>query len=166
AADLVYVVVPGILEEIFVKPGQHVEKGQQLARLSSPDVELAIADLKSKAGQLGVRLQNLLRSQDEAAPRERAQLQQSLAAIQEELRHREEDRQRLTLTAPASGTVLPPPDIPNKPESDSQLPSWTGNPFEKKNLRAFLAESVLFCEIGDPRRLEARLVVEQDNLEF
>ena len=41
------------------------------------------------------------------------------------------------------------------------MPAWSGSPLEKENLGAFLQENVLFCQVGDPRKLEAVVVIDQ-----
>ena len=50
-SKLVYVEVPGQLKEVFVHPGQVVREGTVLARLTNPDLELAVADLEGKRAQ-------------------------------------------------------------------------------------------------------------------
>ena len=90
-------------------------------------------------------------------------------AVRDQLRQKELDEKRLLLTAPRSGTVLPPPlTAPphHKDNSDGRLPSWTGTPLDPENLRAYLKEGVLFCQVGDPQQLEAILVIDQADMEF
>ena len=167
-AEPVYVEVPGRLESVDVKLGDHVNKKQTLARLSSPDVQLGIAELKGQRDQYQVKLailRDLVHFRDSAAA-EIPQVQESLAAVEEQLQQKEEDEQRLVLTAPADGIVLPPPETPSKPESPGQLLTWSGNPFQPKNLGAYLTDNVLFCQIAKPHEWEAVLVIDQDDLEF
>jgi putative peptide zinc metalloprotease protein len=56
--------------------------------------------------------------------------------------------------------------LPKRPEAPGRLESWSGTPLEPKNLGAFLPESVLFCQIGNPKKMEAHLVIEQDYIDF
>ena len=63
--------------------------------------------------------------------------------------------------APVAGTVLPPPLTPRREENDEKLPAWSGTPLDRENLGALLEQGVLFCQVGDPKRLEAVLVVDQ-----
>ena len=51
----------GQLVEVDVKPGEHVVKGQTLARLQNIDLELEIAKLDGEQKQHSVQLQNLQR---------------------------------------------------------------------------------------------------------
>jgi putative peptide zinc metalloprotease protein len=167
-AEPVYVDVAGRLEEVDVKPGQRVHKGDKLARLASIDLQLSIAELESKKDENRSKLEDLRRRRhlDPSAGLEIPQLQESLAAVEEQLRQKRQDFARLSLVAPDDGCVLPPPENPGRPDSAGQLPTWSGTPLEKKNLGAYLNDSVLFCNIGDPKRLEAVMVVEQDDIEF
>ncbi len=74
----------------------------------------------------------------------------------------------LTVRAPVSGTIIPPP---NKPEQKGmaeaeQLPTWSGNPFAPKNADAYFAQSDLLCLVGEPSRMEAVLVVDQADVDL
>ena len=66
-----------------------------------------------------------------------------------------------------AGTVLPPPWTAERPEDpDGALPAWSGTPLEPENRGAHLDETVLFCQIGDPKKLEAILVIDQGDIRF
>ena len=76
-------------------------------------------------------------------------------------------RRRLRLTAPVAGTVLPPPWTAERPEDpEGGLSSWSGTPLEPENRGAHLDDTVLFCQIGDPKKLEAIVVVDQGDIQF
>jgi putative peptide zinc metalloprotease protein len=72
----------------------------------------------------------------------------------------------LRLVAPRAGTVLPPPLEEERPSVGGQLPTWSGSPFDRENIGATLTEGTKLCQIGDPNRLEARLVIDQGDIEF
>ena len=76
------------------------------------------------------------------------------------------DLDRLRLTAPVAGIVLPPPTRPRQPPTDDVLPAWSGSPLEDNNRGAHLAESDVFCRIGDPHDLEVVLVIDQSDVEL
>ena len=77
----------------------------------------------------------------------------------------ERDRAKLKLVAPKAGTVLPPTLVPESP-NDTALPTWSGSPLKRENLGALLVTGTKICEIGDPRWLEARLVIDQGDVEL
>ncbi len=169
-AEAVYVQVSGLLKKIDVKAGQTVTKDQELAVLSSVPLQLEIAELQSQVEQDEIRLDVLTREQltkaNSSASLALPALEKALDASRKMLAQRLEDRQRLTLVAPAAGTVLPPPSVPKKPSMDEELPTWTGSPLENSNLGAYLEPPTLYCQIGDPSKWEVNIVIDQDEIEF
>jgi putative peptide zinc metalloprotease protein len=168
-ADSVYVEEDGILEEVLVKPGDHVEVGEALARLSNIDLEISIAELTGERDVYTAQLQGLHRIsfEDPRASGEIERVTEALNGVKSQLEKRVTDQQKLQLVAPQAGTVLPPPLVPEQPsDDDQQLPRWSGSPFQDQNLGATLLKGTKFCQIGDPSRLEARLVIDQGDFAF
>jgi putative peptide zinc metalloprotease protein len=163
----VYVDVPGQLAKVLVAPGDVVAVGQPLCRLANVDLELAVARLEGERNEARSRLASLeqQRFRDEHAGLEIEHTRESLAALEVTLAAKLRDRARLELAAPAAGTVIPPPLTPDPKVESEELPTWSGTPFLPRNVGATLAESTLFCQIGDPRALEAVLVVDQADIE-
>ena len=95
------------------------------------------------------------------APKEIAQIEESIKSYQVQLEKLEADRERLKLIAPIDGVVLPPPYQPHREDPEVQLSSWYGIPLDKKNLGAYLDRKVMFCQVGDPKKLEAVLYIDQ-----
>jgi putative peptide zinc metalloprotease protein len=129
---------------------------------------LAIADLTGQRDVYEVQLSGLERL-SRSDPKSRLQVPQvkkSLASVKQQLEEKKQDLARLELTAPADGTVLPPPDESQRDSPDETLPKWSGTPLEPRNLGAFLIQSALFCQIGDPTKMEAQLVIDQADIEF
>jgi putative peptide zinc metalloprotease protein len=170
-AEPVYVQIPGILEEINVTPGQQVKKGDKLGQLSSIDLDLDITGLEAKVAQDKVR-RIVLRHQFFALGNETAQLAmkplaESLESSEQQLAQRQQDRTRLDLVAPIAGTVLPAQEVPKRADSASRaLSHWSGNLLENKNLGAYLEPATIFCQIGNPTKWEASIVIDQDNIEY
>ncbi|MEX0675987.1 MAG: biotin/lipoyl-binding protein [Pirellulales bacterium] len=170
-AEPVYVQVPGILEEIAVSPGDEVKKGDKLGQLSNIDLELEISDLEAKIAQDKVRRAVLSHQQfalgNESATLAIGPLEESLKASEAQLAERVTDSQRLELVAPTSGTVMPAPGLPERPDADDrQLRTWSGNPLQKENRGAYLEPPTVYCQIGDPHKWEANIVIDQDDIEF
>jgi putative peptide zinc metalloprotease protein len=164
-AESVYVLVDGILEEVFVRPGQHVEANTPLAQLRNLDVEIAIADLTGKRAAFETQIEGLRRVSF-LEPRAAAQVDsavEALAGVRKQLKNAEEDRGKLTLTAPIAGTVLPPPLVQQQPGEATQLATWSGSPFDRENRGALLVVGTKLCQIGQPNRLEARLIIDQNH---
>lgn len=168
-ASKVFVVVPGVLAKSDVKPGDRVREGARLALLVNEDLLLKIEELEGQREQYQARLENLdkLKFEDPEAIRHIPETVKSLDSVEKQLAKKRHDLRRLTLTANAGGTVLPPPEKTNKQKDDEdRLPVWTGVPMDPKNLGCYMAERELFCLIGDPNLLQANLVIEQADMEF
>ena len=171
----VWVDVPGggKLVAVYVKPGQHVTKGQKLALLENIDLEQEIEKLHGQQQQFEAQLQNLRREglDDPRAAAQIPEVEKALENIENQLAEKRRDRRRLCLAAPCDGTVLPPPATAAHDDPEGQLPTWSGTPLDPQNLGAYLregphSESVMFCQIGDPAKLQANLVIDQGDMEF
>ncbi len=166
-ARRVYVTVPGATEGETAKIGADVTEGQTLATLRNPDVDAEIAKLRGERDLLRVRVKQLegRRVTDRKAEDQLVTVRKQLADAEERLAKRKNDRKRLVLSAPMDGTVLPPPRRAAAPESD-QLPEWSGTPVDPENAGAFLQSGTVLCLIGDPKQVEAKLIVDQSDVEF
>lgn len=170
-AHRVFVPVAGRLTWA-VDAGTEVRQGDVLGRLENPDISLEIVRLRGKREVLQSQLQSLQSLSAQHTNRgvrdagsEIPSIEQALADIQNRLGKREEEQQRLTLTAPVAGTVVPPRRQPDA-KADDELPFWTGQPLDRVNREAFLEAGTLFCLVGDPQSLEALLVVDQSDIAF
>jgi putative peptide zinc metalloprotease protein len=168
AEETVYVSVPGLLESVSVNPGDVVGAGDELARLSSIDLDLTIADLEGKATQARSRLSSLERERfsDPAAGLEIGTVEESLKSIEEQLSRKRKDRSDLVLTAPRGGVVLPATSTKSPGDGSGRLPGWSGQVLDERNLGASLAEGTVLCLVGDPAAFEAVMVVDQSEVEF
>ena len=168
AEETVYVSVAGVLESIAVKPGMVIEAGTEIARLSSIDLDLAIADLDGKATQAKARLASLERERftDPAASLEIGTVEESLKSVEEQLGRKRKDRADLVLTAPRGGVVLPSPAVKQPPDGTGRLPGWSGHVLGERNIGATLTEGTVLCLVGDPKAFEAVMVVDQSEMEF
>jgi putative peptide zinc metalloprotease protein len=162
-ADSVYVEVPGRLVVLDVKAGQQVAKGQQLAQLENVDVDLQIAKLQGSLDENQTKRDNLIRQAflDPHAADQIPQITEQIAALKDELKQQRSDKRRLRLTAPVAGTVFAPLWTPRRDDPNEKLHTWYGTPLEKENLGARLVERTLFCQVGDPHKLEAVMVIDE-----
>jgi putative peptide zinc metalloprotease protein len=172
-ADPVYVNVAegGVLVERLAYPGEKVTKGQLLARLESKDVDIEISKLMAKKDEYTTQLSNLRRKSDydRNAPEQIPELQKQIEGVERQLAEKKADKQRLEIVAPCDGYVIPAPVTPREQHNDdeeSQLPFWSGTPLDKENYRPYLKEGTLICQIGNPKDLEAVLVIEQGDMEL
>ncbi len=163
----------GILQKLYVKPGDHVEKGQLLAELENLDLKLAVEQLRSQRDALQAKIGGLASLRFDDRRREQVHLEMNAAkndldGIEEELAKRERDLEQLRLVAPRAGTIIPPPRVPDRSAlNPTELSSWSGTPLDPENIgAAFSAEGQqnLFCQIGDPNDWDAVLVIDQDDV--
>jgi len=162
-AASVYVDAPGQLTSIRVRYGDVVSAGQPLASLASLDLDLEIAELEGRVDESRVRVESLTHGQfrDPQAAAELAEAHKALQYAEEQLAQLRQQRQRLNLTAPRGGTVLPPQSRKRPTGDREELPAWTGLPLQRKNLGATFPAGTLLCRIGDPENLDAVLVIDQ-----
>lgn len=147
---------------------QKVAQGDVLAVLKNDDIE---ADLLMTDGEIAIQQQHLegllLRSNNN--PEAAAQIPTAESALKD-LQQRRQVLQRqldqLTIRAPADGVVIPAPHKNPKGESDRFLAQWSGSPLEEKNRGCLLQRGELLCLIGDASALQARLFVDQDQIEL
>jgi putative peptide zinc metalloprotease protein len=167
-AGYVYVDEPGVLLDEPVQPGEFVKDGDELASLDSPDLELQILQKKAEKIQAEKRLENLQRYsyQSPQFSAEIVEAKANLASIEEQLKELEVDKSKLTLTAPRSGTVMPPPWMKPREDPEGALPSWSGTPLQPENVGCFLEKSTLFCLVGNQDEMEAILYVDQSDVGF
>jgi putative peptide zinc metalloprotease protein len=169
-AESVYVVVEGDLQHVNVKAGDRVAAGETLAQLVNQDLDLRYAELEAKKEMLLVE-RAVLFEQDRVEGGGTAGLriqsvEESLAAVNKQLELMKADRGRLTLVANVEGTVIAAPSEMPKPHEGVQLESWTGSALEPKNLGATLPSGQLFCQIGDPKKMDAAILIEQGEMDF
>jgi putative peptide zinc metalloprotease protein len=163
----VYVTEPGTLVRV-VRAGQKVREGEVLAQLSNPAMQLEVAKLTQERDTQRLYLANLearrLQGGIDGAkiPAARA----ALADAQTRLEQLQRDAARLTITAPVSGTVLPPPELPAETSDSATLGRWSGTPLEQRNLGSFLETGTLICLVGDERRFEAILHIDENDVEL
>lgn len=167
-ADSVYVKVDGILDKVFVKPGDQVTAGQPLAQLRNIDVDLKIDELTGQRNVYEAQLRglSLVSLSNRNASSEIEPTEKALASTEEQLKNRLGDREMLKLVAPKSGTVLPPPLVEKQGDESVHLPTWHGSPLEPENIGAHLVKGTKFCQVGNPALTEARLAIDQGDVEF
>jgi putative peptide zinc metalloprotease protein len=162
----VYVTAPGTLVEVAAA-GERVRAGQTIARLENLDGDLELTRLEGERNRQALHVANLRREQgaDPAAAAQIPTAEQALADVETRLAERRRDHQRLTLTAPQEGIVLPPHKLP-RTTAAGELPNWTDTPLNPRNRGAFFETGTVVCLIGDPGRLEATLVIDQSNIDL
>lgn len=164
----VYVERSGRLVERMVAPGDRVTAGDRLARLEDEELQLQLAVCRGQAAEMSARLAGLAqqRFHNPGAALELAQVQEALQALNQQIAQKQSDVERLVLTAPIAGTVLPPARRRPSGHDKVELSDWSGLVLEDRNLGCSLAEGDLLCRIGHPGTLKAVLVIDQSDIEL
>jgi putative peptide zinc metalloprotease protein len=140
--------VPGTLEKLYVRDGQHVNEGDLLADFRSIDLENQLLNYKTQRDVAREQVQFFRKElpRQEGDPVEHARLETKMADADSQLRTTEglveateQQMERLRLRAPRSGTVMGPP------RTDE-----IGKTFEKNSP---------FCEVGDEHYLRVLVPV-------
>ena len=166
-AEQVFVNTPGHLEQKLKEEGSWVREGDTIAVLRSPELELAIADYTGQLNQYETQYETILRQKvnDPNAARTQMQVKESIAMLEKQLAMKQQEVERLQIKAPRDGYLFGPSRRPDK-SPDDQLRSWTGTPLANRNVGAYLDESVLIGHVGDPKKFEAQIIVDQADFEF
>jgi putative peptide zinc metalloprotease protein len=166
-AEHIYVSTPGTLVRT-VSAGTTVRVGQELAQLTDFHLESDVRRLSSERGRSRTRVANLevRAAVDADAASELVVAREMCADIERQLHARRKDKEGLTLKASIDGQVIPPPSIWDRSEGDQMLPSWTGTPLESSNLQCFLERGMLLCLVGNPRRQEAIVFVDETDVQL
>ena len=164
-ADMIYVVQPGQLFEVNVEPGDSVESGDVIGRLTNVDLEISLEDLKGRLARETADLAAHRISQTRVpdAARRIAESAIRVNDLKRRIAIKTEQISQLDLIAERSGTIIPPPNRPAMPLTDIDLGSWNGTPLDKENRSVYLEQQTLFCSIGDPQKMKAMLVVDQSD---
>lgn len=166
--DAVFVEAAGQIESVDVQPGQHVEQGQQIAKLRNEELELQLSRLRNLRRQTAADLKTL-QSQSVRDPSLLAQIppiEDALRLLDRQVEVKEAEAAKLVLRAHRSGEIVPPPERRARAAAKSDLPEWTGTPFDSQNLGALLNPGELFCHVVDGGRYRAVLVIDQSEIEF
>lgn len=172
-AEDIYVSVPGTVKEIYRRPGEPVKAGEKLIQLWNEELELEMQQLQAQIDEFKVRRKQLERiltetsdtngSEETAA--ELARIEATLRAKEAEFAERAKRYRRLTLTAPKDGTMLEPPLRPERVPGESELPLWSGSPFDEQNQHVYLEVNDVIGQIGNREELQALLAIDQADIE-
>jgi len=164
-AARIYATVGGTLTSAL-PAGQSVAAHEPIAELDNPEVAVDLARLTGEHNLARLQLDNLqrLRGQDEQAGPKIPAARARLADLAAQLADRRRDAERLTLTAPVAGTIIPVPNAPPRATGNDRLDTWSGNLLDEANRGALVEPGTLLCLVGNPQNLSAVLLVDDTNV--
>jgi putative peptide zinc metalloprotease protein len=160
----VFAGVAGELKEIKARPGDTVQQGDVILVLDNPKLRWELQSLRGRRDEAAQALADLRRAQfsDAAAVDQVEQAVETLASAEKQLADKQAEVDRLTLRAPRDGVIIPVPQkVDKSAQAEGRLPGWSGSPFDEKNFSAWFQPTDLLCQVGDPKDLEAVLIIDQ-----
>ena len=166
-AATAYAAVPGRLVDVQAIPGKWVEQGVVLAKLDNANLHIEVLDLKGRIAELEIELKSVWRQarHRQAAGLRVKEIQEQLQAYRKQLEAKEKELAELEIRAPVSGIVFPVAER-REGTQPGELGSWSGSLLEPRNRGAFLQPSDAICQVGDPKRLYAELLIDQSVIEL
>ena len=169
-ADQVFVVQPGKIQKLLKKPGDSVSKGETIAVLENDDLDLEAEQLKGALARENATLATLQseRRTRAGAGGQIAKVSVRIAEIKRRLEAKSLKRKNLELVASRDGQVIAPPNIAASPSDKTltRLGRWSGTPLDAQNRSAHFEPATLFCIVGDPKQMQATLVVNESDIKL
>ena len=142
----IYAAVPGRLVTLAVRDGDVVKQGAILATLSNPEKMLELEQLQEQQASSYTKAIWFGTSSDQDSRGQKKKFLQMQEQLEEPISKISEQIAQLTLTAPRDGQVIGAPH-----------PSTIGQ---------YLKPGKPFMEIGDPKKLEAHLILDQSDVDL
>ena len=165
----VYVDVEGVLAEVDIEPNVYVQEGERIIELTSNQLDVQLAGMKTRLATSYVRLENIRQSEalDAAFSQGRQSAEVAVQASNASYERKLMDRERLSVRAPVSGYLIAPQRARKQDDDREALASWKGTPLDRKNLGAYLESGTFVGQIvPEWEKMEAVLVVDQSAIEF
>ncbi|MAT15085.1 MAG: hypothetical protein CMJ46_07420 [Planctomyces sp.] len=157
----VYTTTDGVIEEIFVEPGDVVEPGTVLMRMSNIEKELELQQYRTELKDTEVRINTADKSNNFD---EGTYLRESRDNLKRLISQLEKQFEELEVRAPIAGRIIAAPRRP-EPKVDPMnhsLSRWTGTPLDKANIKAYLEPKTHLMSIAPDENFVAQLVIEQE----
>lgn len=156
----VYAPVGGVIDKVFVKPGDKVKAGEMLVILRDEDLELQLTSTQSqkdvKVAELRTRM----------AVNDRTYLpfvQQEILSLDKQIEEIKRKQNLLSIRAPIDGTVVAPPRVP-EPKLDlamKHLSPWFGSPLEARNIDALIQPATHLLSVAPDDRYQVVMMIDQ-----
>ncbi len=160
----VYTTTPGQITLVSARPGKTVAAGDTIMQLVNPDLELEVVELDGRRREARQVVEALTRQRytDPTAIDQLDMAREMLDSAEKQYLQKKDEFDRLTIKAPMAGMIIPLPSRSLKAASaPGRLRTWTGTPFDQKNLGALITPNDQICVVGNPADVQAVLVVDQ-----
>ena len=164
----VVVTQAGVLSKVFVKPGDLVVVGDDIAELENLEIELELNQLIGELARLNNDLSGyqLTRNKYLDSGKKIAETIAAISNVEKQIELKQRQANRLTLKAMKPGVVIAPPNVVANTNPSKPLGTWKDSPLDNANLNSSLEPDTLLCMIAVPKAFEVILVVDESNIEL
>ena len=158
----------GLLKEIRYQPGDQVEAGETIATIENTQLLLEQEELRGRLAHLESNraAYEFQSAADFDSARKLAETIAEIRATERQLAVMESKLEGLVIRANRSGKLFDAPNVPQDYHEDDQLIGWQDTPLDRTNIGAYLEANTVLGSLGDPRHMEAILVVNESDVEF
>lgn len=164
----VYVTTAGTLKELHLKLGDTVAKGDAIATLFSPDVELQLLQIQGRYDTQASIVESIERSSFDTpdAANDLPGQKALLDDLGQRLRSRKARVDGLTIKSPAGGRLIAGPRRSEDTTADAQLRmiSWSGFPTETANRDCLLETGSELVSIVSDDQWDAEITISQSDV--
>jgi len=146
--------------------GRRVQRGETIGELTNASTRMELEKLEGERRLRQLRVEHLdtLRRYDREANSDLPTAQAALSDTDRRLAELRRDAERLTLSAPADGVIIPVPRLPATERGGERLATWSGSLLEATNRGAYVEPGTLVCLVGDPAQLTAVMLVDDTDV--
>lgn len=167
-AQIVSVTVAGKMDELRVRPGDSVRKGDVIAVLKNLDLELELLRLEGDLATASSDLVGFELNRNKLIDSERhiAEIKVKIRNLSSVIDLKRQELGKLTLRAERDGIVILAENVPRKSDDSMELQYWNGTPLDPENSGALLEPNTIVCMVAQPGRYEASVVVDQADVQL
>ena len=162
----IYVSTSGLVTSVAASPGQLVRKGDPIATLANPDVELQYLVARGRVHtQQGV--VELLRKSQLDVPEVSSELpaaESLLEDLRQQLQTRRSRRAGLTIVAPAGGRLIAAAKRPIEPDNEFRMPGWSGYATDQENRYCFVEPGWELMSVAADDDWDAEVLLPQSDV--
>jgi putative peptide zinc metalloprotease protein len=159
----IFLTTGGHLDHLLAAEGQHVATGQEIARLSNPDVQLEFLRAEARVAAQKERVDALRDSQSDLpeVANELPAAEALLAELKRQLETRRDRKAALVIRAPATGRLIAGPTrkVDGHPETNLSLARWSGDPAAAENRGCFLKAGTELFSVVTGEHWDAELIL-------
>ncbi len=157
----VFIPVAGLLT-YSVSSGEKVQKGDTLAELKNPAIDLELQRVDLQLASLRNRLKSLeARRGLLANADERPVLMESISSLEKKRTVLAREKEELTIRSPLAGVIHEPPNVADNRSDEKSVTFWTGTPLDPSNRSGFLEQGTHLCSVTEEIEKVAVLYLSQ-----